>query len=95
MTHVIESFDYVEAEQKILQAARIKYRVKGNGEEQSIEIPGFAAFVLERDGEGEVRVKRAQTWLDASPVIERIIEVFGKEEWEGDTREVMEKACSG
>ena len=89
MTHHIESFDYIAGERKILQAARIVYRVKGDKEEKVIEIPGFAAFTLERDADGVIRLVKAQTWLDPSPVTERIVEVHGKERWEQEIGDLL------
>jgi hypothetical protein len=95
MTHHIESFDFIASENKILQAAGIEYLVKGDSEGQVIKIPGFAAFTLERDEEGTIRLVRSQTWLDPSPVVERIVGVYGKEEWEGEIGVLMEKVLGG
>lgn len=95
MTHHIQSFDFIEQENKILQAASIVYRVKGDEEGKVVDIPGFAAFVLEKDSEGEIRLVRNQTWLDPSPVIERIVAVYGKEEWERVMGELMTRVGGG
>ena len=95
MTHYIESFDFISAENKILQAARIVYRVKGDPEEKVMEIPGFAAFTLGRDEDGIVRLGKAQTWLDPSPVVESMMRVHGKEAWEKEMSALMQKVMGG
>ena len=91
MTHYIKTFDYVAEENKILQAARIVYRVKGDPEDKVMEIPGFAAFALGRDEDGIVRLVNAQTWLDPSPVVESMMRVHGKDEWEREMGSLMQR----
>ena len=91
MTHHIESFNYIPEDKKMLQAARIVYRVKGDSENRVIDIPGFAAFTLERDGKGSIKLVKAQIWLDPSPVMERIVSVHGKEGWETELGALMER----
>lgn len=91
MTHHIEYFDFIAEETKILQAARIVYRVKGDPEDRVMEIPGFAAFTLGRDEDGVVRLVKAQTWLDPSPVVEGMMRVHGKEVWEKEMGTLMQK----
>ena len=93
MTHHVESFDYIAENSKILQAARIVYQVKGDKEEKVIEIPGFAAFSLERDADRVIRLVKAQTWLDPSPVTERIVGVHGKEEWGREIGNLLQKVA--
>jgi hypothetical protein len=71
MTHEIRYFDYVAP--RIYQAATIRYRVKGDGLDDEITIPGFAVFNV-REEDGQVKCYRAETFLDPSAVFQRIAE---------------------
>ncbi|KIW90028.1 uncharacterized protein Z519_09458 [Cladophialophora bantiana CBS 173.52] len=91
MEHYIEYFDYVPP--RIYQAARIKYRVKGDDPsgKDDVEIPGFATLYVREDGDGDVAsgdggnkgrliCYRMETFLDTRPLEKRMQEVFeGKE----------------
>ncbi|KAJ5340745.1 hypothetical protein N7541_009869 [Penicillium brevicompactum] len=73
MTHEIRYFDYVAP--RIYQAATIRYIVKGdNPDTDEITIPGFAVFALREQDDGRVKCYRAETFLDASAVFQRIAE---------------------
>ncbi|VUC28707.1 unnamed protein product [Clonostachys rosea] len=73
MEHEVLYFDVVG--DRIYQAAKIRYLVKGDDPGQGvIEIPGFAVFNVEH-GEGEkIRCYKAEIFLDPSPVFKRIAE---------------------
>lgn len=77
MEHYIEYFDFVPP--KIYQAARIRYRVKGDdvSGKDDIEIPGFAVFFVREDasGSGMLECYRMETYLDPSPLMKRIEDV--------------------
>lgn len=65
--------DYVPP--RIYQAARIRYLVKDdNPDKDVIEIPGFATFFVKSGEDGKLRCFRAETFLDPSPVFQRIAE---------------------
>lgn len=70
MEHKIEYFDYVAP--RIYQAARIRYRVKGDDASQDIEIPGFAAIFVRNEPDGSLKCYRAEIFLDPSQVFARI-----------------------
>jgi hypothetical protein len=73
MDHHILYFDYVPP--RIYQSATIRYLVKGDNEgTDEIAIPGFAVFSVRVDDEGRIRCYRAETFLDASSVFQRIAE---------------------
>ncbi|KAF4959254.1 hypothetical protein FSARC_10770 [Fusarium sarcochroum] len=73
MTHDVEYFDYVPP--RIYQAATIRYLVKGDDPEKDvIQIPGFATFFVRKGDDGEIRCYRAETFLDPSPVFQRMVE---------------------
>jgi ketosteroid isomerase-like protein len=72
MEHKIVYFDFVAP--KIYQAARIRYRVKGDDESQDIEIPGFATFFVRNEPDGSLKCYRAETYLDPSQLFARIAE---------------------
>lgn len=71
MAHEIRYFDYVAP--RIYQAATIRYRVKGDSQDDEITIPGFAVFNV-REEDGRVKCYRAETFLDPSAVFQRIAE---------------------
>ncbi len=56
MEHKVVYFDYVAP--KIYQAARIRYRVKGDEPHQDIDIPGFAVFYVRDDDKGSLKCYR-------------------------------------
>ncbi|CAH0054778.1 unnamed protein product [Clonostachys solani] len=73
MTHEVLYFDFVG--DRIYQSAKIRYLVKGdNPDRDVIEIPGFAVFNVEHDEDGKLRCYKAETFLDPSPVFQRIAE---------------------
>ncbi|KAI1621115.1 hypothetical protein EDD37DRAFT_653413 [Exophiala viscosa] len=72
MEHEIVYFDYVAP--RIYQAARIRYRVKGDMSEQEIVIQGFATFYLQEDEDKVLKCSRAEVYLDPSPLFARIAE---------------------
>jgi hypothetical protein len=73
MDHHIHYFDYVAP--RIYQSATIRYLVKGDNEgTDEITIPEFAVFSVRADEEGQIRCYRAETFLDASMVFQRIVE---------------------
>ncbi|KAJ9603733.1 hypothetical protein H2200_011919 [Cladophialophora chaetospira] len=75
MEHKIEYFDFVAP--RIYQAARIRYRVKGDDAADDIEIPGFATFFVRNESDGSLKCYRAETFLDPSRVFARIAEKAG------------------
>ena len=73
MTHEIIYFDYVPP--RIYQAATIRYLIQGdNVDTDVVEIPGFAVFYVKKDGSRSLKCYRAETYLDPSPVFQRISE---------------------
>jgi len=72
MKHEVVHFDYVAP--KIYQAARIRYRVKGDTPDQNIDIPGFGVFYLREDADGSLKCYRSEVYLDPTPVFARIAE---------------------
>lgn len=70
MEHEIVYFDFVEP--RIYQAARIRYRVKGDDASQDISIPGFGTFFMREAADGSLKCYRAEVYLDPSPVFARI-----------------------
>lgn len=65
--------DYVPP--RIYQAATIRYLVKGDDSAKDvIQIPGFATFFVKPGGDGSLRCYRAETFLDPSPVFQRMAE---------------------
>jgi hypothetical protein len=73
MDHHILYFDYFAPH--IYQSATIRYLVEGDNEgTDDIAIPGFAVFSVRIDDEGQIRCYRAETFLDASMVFQRIAE---------------------
>ncbi|KIW10995.1 hypothetical protein PV08_10294 [Exophiala spinifera] len=77
MEHEIVYFDYVAP--RIYQAARIRYRVKGDDACQDIEIPGFATFFVRKEPDGLLKCYRAETFLDPSQVFARIAQKSAEE----------------
>ena len=75
MEHYVEYFDFVG--QRIYQAARIKYRVKGDSPsgKNDVEIPGFAVFDLREEG-ARLICSRMETYIDTRPLEARMAEVF-------------------
>jgi hypothetical protein len=69
MEHKVEYFDFVPP--KIYQAASIRYRVRGDYQSREIVIPGFAVFWVKED-DGQLKMYRAETFLDPSEVFKRI-----------------------
>jgi hypothetical protein len=77
MEHHVLYFDYVAP--RIYQSATIRYLVKGDNEAtDEIAIPGFAVFSVRVDDKGQIRCYRAETFLDASMVFQRIAERTSK-----------------
>ena len=76
MEHYIEYFDFIPP--KIYQAARIRYRVKGDDEsgKEDVEIPGFATFFV-REEDRKLKCYRAEVFLDTSPLSKRMDQVLG------------------
>lgn len=72
MEHEVVYFDYVAP--RIYQAARIRYRVKGDGPEQEIVVRGFATFYLREDENRDLKCYRAEVYIDPSQVFARIAE---------------------
>jgi len=65
-------------DEKIYQAARIRYLVKGDDPAKDIiTIPGFAVFFVRAGKDGTKKLFRTETYLDPSPVFKRIGEKFG------------------
>lgn len=65
--------DYVPP--RIYQAATIRYVVKGDDPAKDvIRIPGFATFSVTLGDDGSLRCYRAETFLDPSPVFQRMAE---------------------
>ena len=79
MVHTIDSFDWVPEGNrgggKILQAASIVYKVKGDPKGEEFRIPGFLVAVLGRYEGGRVLMKRKEVYIDVGPVRERMEEV--------------------
>lgn len=70
---LLTGLDYVSP--RIYQAATIQYLVKGDDiEKDVIRIPGFATFFVKKFEDGKFRCYRAETFLDPSPVFQRIAE---------------------
>ena len=68
--------DYVEP--RIYQAATIHYVIKGDDPvADKITIPGFAVFSTRVGDDGLRRCYQAETFLDPSPVFQRMQEKFG------------------
>ncbi|KIW34716.1 uncharacterized protein PV07_01474 [Cladophialophora immunda] len=95
MEHYVEYFDYVAP--RIYQAARIKYRVKGDDPsgKADVEIPGFATFYVRERGEddgalgdgantGGLICYRMETFIDTRPLEKRMQEVLEGNEGKGD-----------
>jgi hypothetical protein len=81
MEHYIEYFDFVAP--RIYQAARIRYRVKGDdaGGSQDINVPGFAVLSV-REQEGKLMCYHMEVYIDTSPLETRMAEVFGMQKQE-------------
>lgn len=75
MEHNIVYFDFVAP--RIYQAARIRYRVKGDDETGDIDIPGFATFFVREESDGLLKCYRAETFLDPTQVFARIAQKAG------------------
>lgn len=77
MEHYIEYFDFVPPD-KVYQAARIRYRVKGDDTsgKGDVEIPGFAVFWVREEGD-KLKSYRMETYLDPSPLLKRMEQVLG------------------
>ncbi|KIW81549.1 hypothetical protein Z517_04575 [Fonsecaea pedrosoi CBS 271.37] len=76
MEHYIEYFDYVAP--RIYQAARIRYRVKGDDPsgKDDVEIPGFATFYVREKEDGGLICYRMEVFIDSRPLEKRLQEVF-------------------
>jgi len=72
MEHEIVYFNYVPP--RIYQAARIRYRVKGDGPEHEIVIQGFATFYLREDEKKNLKCYRAEAYLDPSQLFAKMTE---------------------
>ena len=72
---VISRVDYVRP--RIYHAVSIVYRVKGDSQDKEIRNRAFAVFSVERDEDGRIRCERAEVYLDPSPLMGRIAEVYG------------------
>uniref|UniRef100_A0A8H7KFL2 SnoaL-like domain-containing protein n=1 Tax=Bionectria ochroleuca TaxID=29856 RepID=A0A8H7KFL2_BIOOC len=73
MTHEVLYFDFVG--DRIYQAAKIRYLVKGDNPDQDvIEVPGFAVCNVEHGEDEKLRCYKAEIFLDPSPVFHRIAE---------------------
>ncbi|EXJ94915.1 hypothetical protein A1O1_00033 [Capronia coronata CBS 617.96] len=70
MEHEILYFDLVAP--RIYQAARIRYRVKGDDAAQDIIIPGFATLFMRETADGSLKTYRAEIYLDPSPIYARM-----------------------
>ncbi|EXJ79469.1 hypothetical protein A1O3_08971, partial [Capronia epimyces CBS 606.96] len=70
MEHEIIYFDFVAP--RIYQAARIRYRIKGDDATQDIDIPGFGTFFVREGADGTLKCYRSEVYLDPSPVFARI-----------------------
>ena len=72
MEHEVVYFDYVPP--RIYQAARIRYRVKGDGPEQEIVVQGFGTFYLRENEQKLLKCYRAEVYLDPSQLFARVAE---------------------
>jgi hypothetical protein len=63
---------------RIYQSASIRYLIKGDDPAKDIiTIPGFAVFFIRTTDDGQIRCYKAETFLDPSPVFQRIVKKFG------------------